>query len=171
MSLVYNLPRKNQEKKLAIPNDPASIMHPANSTPPSAAIVVFLKSKFKILAAKVPVHAPVPGTGIPMKSNRATYRLRPAFFCNFLPPFSPFFRHHEQNFPIIFLSLPQVKNFRANKKINGTGIMFPRIATKSDGISGKPIATAIGTAPRNSISGTIETRKTNKNFKNILYRF
>ena len=143
------------------------MMHPASSTPESTAIVVFLKSKSRILAASVPVQAPVPGTGIPTKRNRAKYTLWPAFFWSFLPPFSPFFRHQVKNFPMYFLSLPQTRILRAKRKINGTGIIFPIIAIIKDGISGSPIVTAIGTAPRSSINGTIETRKTIKNFKNI----
>ena len=45
---------------------------PASKTPHIAAIALDLKSIFKKLAANVPVHAPVPGSGIPTnKSNAA----------------------------------------------------------------------------------------------------
>ena len=57
------------------PNTPADanpIMIPAKITPAVIAIVLFLKSISKKLAANVPVHAPVPGNGIPTKRNNAT---------------------------------------------------------------------------------------------------
>ena len=38
-----------------------------------------LKSISRILAASVPVHAPVPGSGMPTKSSRASGSPRPAF--------------------------------------------------------------------------------------------
>ena len=44
---------------------------PAKTTPAIAAVTLFLKSRFKILAARVPVHAPVPGRGIPTNKNNA----------------------------------------------------------------------------------------------------
>lgn len=53
-------------------------------------------------------------------------------------------------------------------KINGTGMKLPNIATIETAHSGSPKPTPIGTAPRSSINGTIETRKTIINFKNIL---
>ena len=65
-------------------------MTPASKTPRTTAIDVFLKSISKILAANVPVQAPVPGKGIPTNKSKATKVLLPAFSCNFFPPFSPF---------------------------------------------------------------------------------
>lgn len=44
---------------------------PAKTTPPMIARTLFLKSRFKSDAAKVPVQAPVPGSGIPTNKNRA----------------------------------------------------------------------------------------------------
>jgi len=52
---------------------------PASSTPSMTAATVDLKSISRILAASVPVHAPVPGSGIPTKSKSATNRPLPAF--------------------------------------------------------------------------------------------
>ena len=43
----------------------------ASTTPPMTAMTLFLKSMSKKLAAKVPVHAPVPGNGMPTNSNNA----------------------------------------------------------------------------------------------------
>ena len=45
-----------------LPND---IIIPAKITPKATALTLVLKSRFKKLAASVPVHAPVPGSGIP----------------------------------------------------------------------------------------------------------
>lgn len=59
---------------------------PANITPPITAITLFLKSMSKIEAAKVPVQAPVPGSGIPTNRNKAQYKPLPAFSCSFFPP-------------------------------------------------------------------------------------
>ena len=49
------------------------MMRPAVRTPANTAIRVFLKSRFKILAARVPVQAPVPGIGIATNKNSAKY--------------------------------------------------------------------------------------------------
>ena len=46
-------------------------MIPAKITPPITASTLFLKSISKILAANVPVHAPVPGNGIPTNKSSA----------------------------------------------------------------------------------------------------
>ena len=54
-------------------------MTPASKTPSITAMVVDLKSISKILAASVPVHAPVPGSGIPTNNNKATKVLLPTF--------------------------------------------------------------------------------------------
>ena len=62
-----------------------------------------MKSKSKILAAKVPVQAPVPGKGIPTNKNKAKYKPFPAVFCNFLPPFSPLIKHQLKNLPMNLL--------------------------------------------------------------------
>ena len=54
------------------PNTPADarpIITPARTTPTITATVLFLKSKSSKLAAKVPVQAPVPGSGIPTNST------------------------------------------------------------------------------------------------------
>ena len=52
--------------------------------------IIDLKSISKILAARVPVQAPVPGMGIPTNKSSARNNPLPAFSCNFFPPFSPF---------------------------------------------------------------------------------
>ena len=44
---------------------------PARMTPHMAAMLLFLKSMSRKLAASVPVQAPVPGSGIPTKRKRA----------------------------------------------------------------------------------------------------
>ena len=53
------------------PSEKASMMSPAESTPARIAMTVFLKSRFKMLAARVPVQAPVPGIGIATNRNSA----------------------------------------------------------------------------------------------------
>lgn len=47
------------------------IIIPASRTPSMTAIIVDLKSMSRILAASVPVHAPVPGSGIPTNRSSA----------------------------------------------------------------------------------------------------
>ena len=54
------------------------IMQPASRTPPMQARTLSLKSISSRLAARVPVHAPVPGRGMPTNSSRAIKRPRPA---------------------------------------------------------------------------------------------
>ena len=53
------------------PAEPSPIIIPAAITPSEIAIILFLKSRSSILAAKVPVQAPVPGTGIATNKNNA----------------------------------------------------------------------------------------------------
>ena len=108
---------------------PSDIINPANKTPRVTAVILVLKSRFKKLAANVPVHAPVPGSGIPTnKSNAKNIPLFPAASFSFLPPFSPFSKHHVKNFAVNYLSFPHSKTFLANRKMKGTGIIFPIIA-------------------------------------------
>ena len=108
---------------------PRDIITPASSTPSVTAHILVLKSKFRKLAASVPVQAPVPGNGIPTNISRAkNIPLFPAVFFSFSPPFSPFSKHHVKNFPITFLSFPHSRTFLANKNIIGTGSIFPIIA-------------------------------------------
>ena len=75
-------------------------MIPARMTPNITANMLDLKFMSKILAARVPVHAPVPGNGIPTSNSRATNNPLPAVACNFFPPFSPFSKHQVKKFPI-----------------------------------------------------------------------
>ena len=49
----------------------APMMTPASSTPPIHAMTLRLKSMSSRLAASVPVHAPVPGSGMPTKRSSA----------------------------------------------------------------------------------------------------
>ena len=121
---------KAKNNALIPPNTPmlaSPMIIPAIITPSITATTLFLKSISKKLAARVPVHAPVPGRGIPTKSIRAINNPLPAFAWSFLPPFSPFSIQKVKNLPINFLSLPQSKTFLAKKKIKGTGSMFPTI--------------------------------------------
>ena len=85
--------------------------------PPITAKNDFFLSISNTLATKHPVHAPVPGSGIPTKRNKAQYKPRPAFSCSFFPPFSPFSKQNVKNFPIYFLSDPHSKTFLAKKNI------------------------------------------------------
>ena len=91
------------------------MMMPASSTPPMQASTLFLKSMSSRLAASVPVHAPVPGSGMPTNSSSAQYRPRPALACSFRPAFSPFSRQKVKKRPISFLSLPYSSTRRANR--------------------------------------------------------
>ena len=50
---------------------PKDIIIPASITPSAIAVILVLKSSFKKLAARVPVHAPVPGKGIPTNKSNA----------------------------------------------------------------------------------------------------
>ena len=64
---------------LKTPRETKPMIIPAKTTPPIIAITLFLKSRFKREAARVPVQAPVPGRGMPTNKNNAKYTLRPAF--------------------------------------------------------------------------------------------
>ena len=90
-------------------------MIPAKMTPNITASTLDLKFISKILAASVPVQAPVPGNGIPTNNNRATNNPFPAVACNFLPPFSPFSRHHVKKFPTTGLSARQESFWQRNR--------------------------------------------------------
>ena len=100
------------------PNSPAlaaPMMMPARSTPSSTASTLDLKSISSRLAASVPVHAPVPGSGMPTKSISATKSPFPAVACSFLPPFSHFSRQKVKNFPMTGLSFPHTRILRAKR--------------------------------------------------------
>ena len=105
------------------------MMHPASSTPPMQASTLVLKSISSRLAASVPVHAPVPGTGMPTNNSSAQNRPRPALAFSFSPPLWPLFRHQLKNLPMTGLSAPHYSTLRAKKKMNGTGSMLPMMAT------------------------------------------
>ena len=67
---------------------------PAKTTPRATAEILVLKSRFKKLAANVPVQAPVPGRGIPTNRSKAqNIPLLPAEAFNCSPPFSPLSKH------------------------------------------------------------------------------
>lgn len=133
-------------------------MIPARITPSITAITLRLKSQSRIDAARVPVQAPVPGSGIPTKvegPRRHPY-LQQLF--KFLATTVTFLRHQVKKPPIRGLSAPHSRTRRAKKKIIGTGIMFPmtqRIRACHQGI---PEAIATGTAPRSSTKGIIEIK-------------
>ncbi len=116
-------PKAEMPKVLSTP-----IMQPASRTPPMQARTLSLKSISSRLAARVPVHAPVPGRGMPTNSSRAIKRPRPAVAFSFWPPLWPFSRQKVKNLPITGLSAPHSRILRANKKMNGTGIMLPMMA-------------------------------------------
>ena len=93
-----------------------AMMMPARMTPRETAPVVDFQPMFSKDAARVPVHAPVPGRGMPTKSSRAINRpLRLAVATYFCPAFSPFCRILAKRFPIMGLVLPQRSTFRANR--------------------------------------------------------
>ena len=133
---------------------------PARRTPRTTATTLFLKSRLRKLAASVPVHAPVPGSGIPTKRRSARNIPFPAFSVRALPPFSPFSRHHVKNLPITGLSLPHSRTFLAKKNINGTGIMLPIMHKGSTLYQSRPAATPKGTPP---LSSTIEQSEQSNN--------
>ena len=61
------------------PKEPAIIIKPASKTPRITAITVSLKLNPSKLAAKVPVQAPVPGSGTPTNKNNAIKNPFPVF--------------------------------------------------------------------------------------------
>ena len=146
-------------------------MRPARITPSMTARLLRLKSQSRIEAARAPVQAPVPGRGIPTKSNRAQkIPLSPAAFSNFWPPLCPLLRHQLKKPPIIGFFAPQVRIWRAKKKIRGTGRRFPITPIRSAVHSGMPFAMAKGMAPRNSTRGTMEIRKVKIYFIGYAFR-
>ena len=147
------------------------MMRPARITPSMTARLLRLKSQSRIEAARAPVQAPVPGRGIPTKSNRAQkIPLSPAAFSNFWPPLCPLLRHQLKKPPIIGFFAPQVRIWRAKKKIRGTGRRFPITPMRSAVHKGMPFAMAKGMAPRNSTRGTIEIRKVKIYFISYAFR-
>ena len=126
-----------------------------------------LKSMSKRLAASVPVHAPVPGSGMPTNSSSAHGRPRPAVAFSFAPPLWPFSRQKVKNLPMTGLSAPHSSTLRARKKMNGTGSMLPMMEMMYTCHSGRPMATPTGIAPRSSIRGTIEIKNTLRYFVSI----
>ena len=94
------------------------MMRPARITPSMTARLLRLKSQSRIEAARAPVQAPVPGRGIPTKSNKAQkIPLSPAAFSNFCPPLWPLLRHQlkKASYDWFFLP-PQVRIWRAKKR-------------------------------------------------------
>ena len=84
--ILYWSQQSNYKITLIAPSTPVlatPIMIPAKSTPPMQANTLDLKSISKILAASVPVHAPVPGNGRPTKISNAQGSPRPAVSFNF----------------------------------------------------------------------------------------
>ena len=70
------------------------MMSPAKMTPNITARTLRLKSQSRMEAARVPVQAPVPGSGIPTNSSNAQkIPLSPAAFSSFCPPLWPLFKH------------------------------------------------------------------------------
>ena len=136
------------------------MMRPARITPSMTARLLRLKSQSRIEAARAPVQAPVPGKGMPTNRSRAhTIPMTPAAITNFCPPRWPLLRHQLQKPPIIGFFAPQVRIWRAKKKIRGTGRRFPITPIRSAVHNGIPFAMAKGIAPRNSTRGTMEIRK------------
>ena len=82
-----------------------AIMTPASIIPHKHAIMLFLKSILNILAASIPVHAPVPGIGIPIKSTSAINNPLPAVSCNFRPALLPFSIQNQKNYYIVHIIL------------------------------------------------------------------
>ena len=66
------------------------MMIPAKMTPNITASTLDLKFISKILAASVPVQAPLPRNGMPTNINSATNNPIPAVTYIFLPPISQF---------------------------------------------------------------------------------
>ena len=92
------------------------MMIPARTTPAETASDVVLMPISRKLAASVPVHAPVPGSGIPTNSSRARKEpVRPARWVSLCPPDSPFCRHQVKKPPMYFLSLPHSRTLLAKK--------------------------------------------------------
>ena len=136
------------------------MMRPASITPSMTARLLRLKSQSRIEAARAPVQAPVPGKGMPTNRSRAQkIPLSPAAFSNFCPLRWPLLRHQLKKPPIIGFFAPQVRIWRAKKKIRGTGRRFPITPIRSAVHNGIPFAMAKGMAPRNSTRGTMEIRK------------
>ena len=92
------------------------MMIPARTTPEDTARDVVLMPISRKLAARVPVHEPVPGRGMPTNSIRARKEpVRPARWVSLCPPDSPLRRHQLKKPPIYFLSFPHSRIFLAKK--------------------------------------------------------
>ena len=147
------------------------MMRPASITPSMTARLLRLKSQSRIEAARAPVQAPVPGRGIPTKSNKAQkIPLSPAAFSNFCPPLWPLFKHQVKKEPMTGLSAPQARIRRAKKKIIGIGSILPITPMVRACQRGIPLEIAKGTAPRSSTRGTIEIKNVRMYFIRKAFR-
>lgn len=119
-----------------------------------------------VLAINAPVHAPVPGNGIPTKIIRPKY----AYFL-IVSFFSSAFLSHQET---IFLKGVLFKNLKIifiKNNTNGIGSIFPKNAMKNVGKKSIPRRYPVIIPPLNSITGNNETRNTIVSFDNISPRF
>ena len=141
------------------------MMRPARITPSMTARLLRLKSQSRIEAARAPVQAPVPGRGIPTKSNKAQkIPLSPAAFSNFCPPLCPLLRHQLKKPPMIGFFAPQVRIWRAEKKRRrgGGGSLVTPI--RRAGPKGKTISKGKRGGPPPFTKGNKKNKKGKKKF-------
>ena len=114
------------------------MMQPASSTPPMQARTLDLKSMSSRLAASVPVHAPVPGSGCRQTAAAPKADRGRPWPSASRRPCGPSKAEGEKLAPMTGLSAPHSSTLRAKKKMNGTGIMLPMMAMMYTCHSGRP---------------------------------
>ena len=136
------------------------MMIAAKMIPIKIARDAFLISNSNKEAIREPVHAPVPGSGIPTNSNRKIN----SPFSTPLDFFAALSSNLYTKFFKILCFFINSKIFLINNRINGIGRIFPRIQIIFAYINGTFSKDAIISPPRNSIRGSIDTRKIKTSF-------
>lgn len=142
------------------------MMRPASDTAAMQARTLDLKSMSKELAASVPVHAPVPGSGMPT-NNSAHGEPRPAVAFNFAPPLWRFEAEGEELADDRLIRTPlqhlagKEEDERHGEHIadDGDDVHLPQRQAHSHAHE--------GIAPRSSIRGTMKSKSTLRYFVSI----
>lgn len=136
------------------------MMIAAKMIPIKIARDAFLISNSNKEAIREPVHAPVPGSGIPTNSNRKIN----SPFSTPLDFFAALSSNLYTNFFIMLCFFINSKIFLINNKMNGIGIIFPMIQIMFACTNGTFSKDAMISPPRNSINGSMDTRKIKTSF-------
>mmetsp|Transcript_7383 Transcript_7383/g.11348 ORF Transcript_7383/g.11348 Transcript_7383/m.11348 type:complete len:210 (-) Transcript_7383:190-819(-) len=121
------------------------MMAPADTTPVKMDEMAKAVGMPRMKDAMAPVHAPVPGRGIPTKAARDTH----CFLRDPTPKLLDFFSARSRTGAINAFSL----SLRNKNKRGTMGTMLPKTLASKTVVIGSPIHTPTGMAPRNSTTG------------------